>query len=384
MVGKLSPVIMKFSGEAVLQQAFQRVSAFGSLYRRSEAQEESLGFSVTLVEAVADIIETLGVADNYIITTITEAVGHIYFNFPNLFPKQKPTIYQTLQKLFKNLEKHGSIFSVFMNNIVWSSLERAMEPSTEENAITVELWQNYVELWSNLVDFDSATCYKKEECTSKDSIDEGRYVRIKEGIFDAMIVCGIKALQELNLKYRVKPVTTDKEIPEGEGTLNPDSDINPIEPLNARDMKKFLNLVEFLQGFLSSHSVPYCPKWILPFMRSLIELSSSYPLLSGFYKLLTVMMKIADDHGYFETVASSTLMSHDTSMYCQLDTEHRQEQHVHEDSLVCGDLLQHFLQEVVVSSKRYKLELLASCLRLCLSAPPSLMDLKSKIDPLKI
>lgn len=35
MVGKLSPVIMKFSGKSVLQQAFQRVAAFGSFSQRS-------------------------------------------------------------------------------------------------------------------------------------------------------------------------------------------------------------------------------------------------------------------------------------------------------------------------------------------------------------
>lgn len=30
---------------------------------------------------------------------------------------------------------------------------------------------------------------------------------------------------------------------DAEGAMNPDSDINPVEPLNDQDMKRFLNLV---------------------------------------------------------------------------------------------------------------------------------------------
>lgn len=43
--------------------------------RINEAQEESLGFSVTLVGAVADIVESLHDVDNYIVTVVTEVTS---------------------------------------------------------------------------------------------------------------------------------------------------------------------------------------------------------------------------------------------------------------------------------------------------------------------
>ncbi|KAI5080747.1 hypothetical protein GOP47_0003930 [Adiantum capillus-veneris] len=386
MVGKLSPAILKFSGKRVLQQAFQRVAAFGSLSQR-EAQEESLGFSVTLVGAVSSIIDTLCDVDNYVVTVITEAVGNIFFNFPNLFPKQKLPVFLTIQELFKVLEKQGTIFSVFLNNIVWSSLERAMEPAKEDKEPRIELWKSYTELWSNLIDFDGVMHHKQKgkEGSSESRLSDGSSLQIQEKIFDAMIVCVMKALRELNLKYRVKGATVDKESSEADGTLNPDNDINPIEPLNEQDMKKFLNLVEFVQGFLSSQAVPYYSNWVLPLVQCLVELSGCYPLLSGFYKLLTVIMRIADNNGYFECNNDLISANSDITANCQVDTYERQIQpYVDQESDVCKDLLRRYLQEVIISSKRYKLELLASCLRLCLSAPPLLMGVNLLIDPIKV
>ncbi|MCO5603922.1 hypothetical protein L7F22_058078 [Adiantum nelumboides] len=387
MVGKLSPAILKFSGKEVLQQAFQRVAAFGSLSQR-EAQEESLGFSVTLVGAVSDIIDTLCDVDNYVVTVITEAVGNIFFQFPNLFPKQKLPVILTIQELFKTLERQGAIFTVFLNNIVWSSLERAMEPAKEDKEPRIELWKSYTELWSNLINFGSTMYHLKKQKEGRGGSgsrpNDGSRLQIQETIFDAMIVCVMKALRELNLKYRVKGATADKEI-SADGALNPDNDINPVEPLNDRDMKKFLNLVEFVQGFLSSQAVPYHAKWILPLVQCLVELSSCYPLLSGFYKLLTLIMRTADDKGYFTCNDDLIPANSDITANWQVGTNEREKNpYVDQESAVCKDLLSHYLQEVIISSKRYKLELLASCLRLCLSAPPLLMGLCSLIDPLKV
>lgn len=90
---------------------------------------------------------------------------------------------------------------------VWSSLERAMEPAKEEEGeLRTELWKSYTELWSHLIDFEE----EKEKHVEKGH-QGGAGSRIQEKIFDAMILCVMKALRELNLKYRVKGATVDKE-----------------------------------------------------------------------------------------------------------------------------------------------------------------------------
>jgi hypothetical protein len=47
--------------------------------------------------------------------------------------------------------------------------------------------------------------------------------------------------------------------------------------------------------------------------------------------------------------------------------------------MLCRALFRRFLDEVLVASRRYKFELLASCLRLCLSAPPALISIQSLV-----
>jgi hypothetical protein len=49
-------------------------------------------------------------------------------------------------------------------------------------------------------------------------------------------------------------------------------------------------------------------KWVYPFGRCLVELSSQYPLISGFYKLLAICILKADERGYFGKMESSLSM----------------------------------------------------------------------------
>lgn len=55
----------------------------------------------------------------------------------------------------------------------------------------------------------------------------------------------------------------------------------------------------------------------------------------------------------------------------------------HEDRRLCMELFHKYLREVLIASKRYKLELLAACLRLCLSAPPALIEIAPLIQPMR-
>jgi DNA-binding SARP family transcriptional activator len=55
----------------------------------------------------------------------------------------------------------------------------------------------------------------------------------------------------------------------------------------------------------------------------------------------------------------------------------------HEDRRLCMELFRKYLREVLVASKRYKLELLAACLRLCLSAPPALIEIAPLVQPMR-
>ena len=72
----------------------------------------------------------------------------------------------------------------------------------------MDLWKSYTELWSKLIDVENARSQQREK-TSEEALC---IIEMQEKIFDAMIVCVMKVLQELNLKYRVKRMRrTDTE-----------------------------------------------------------------------------------------------------------------------------------------------------------------------------
>lgn len=65
----------------------------------------------------------------------------------------------------------------------------------------------------------------------------------------------------------------------------------------------FINLTE--PARLRRCCVSFFPKWLYTFGRDVIALSDQYPLISGFYKLLAVAIRVGDALGYFAAEVTS-------------------------------------------------------------------------------
>lgn len=46
-----------------------------------------------------------------------QVTGNIYYQVPQLFPKQKQAVYTTLRSLFKALHSKGAFFTLFLNTV---------------------------------------------------------------------------------------------------------------------------------------------------------------------------------------------------------------------------------------------------------------------------
>jgi hypothetical protein len=67
------------------------------------------------------------------------------------------------------------------------------------------------------------------------------------------------------------------------------------------DMRLFLNLVRLCEKLLPcTQRALFARRWVYTFGGRLIELSNRFPLLSGFYRMLTVVMQICSGVGYFD------------------------------------------------------------------------------------
>uniref|UniRef100_A0A452TWI8 DNA-dependent protein kinase catalytic subunit n=1 Tax=Ursus maritimus TaxID=29073 RepID=A0A452TWI8_URSMA len=121
----------------------------------------------------------------------------------------------------------------------------------------------------------------------------------------------------------------------------------------------FVLLICFYREILPEKHVEFFEPWVHSFAYELILQSTRLPLISGFYKLLSVAMRNAKKIKYFEGVGlkGQTQSPEDPEKYS------------------CFALLTKFGKEVSVKMKQYKDELLASCLTFILSLPHDIIEL---------
>jgi hypothetical protein len=72
-----------------------------------------------------------------------------------------------------------------------------------------------------------------------------------------------------------------------------------LEANNRKDFQVFINLVDLMRDIFMSIDCSHFEKWIQPFFYQVISESSHKPLVSGFYKLLTVALQLCDRLHYF-------------------------------------------------------------------------------------
>lgn len=169
-------------------------------------------------------------------------------------------------------------------------------------------------------------------------------------------------------------------------------------------------------------------RWLFRFSKEIILLSSKYFLLSGFYKLNTLCMRIAIRLEYFKVIIKITnhyinsLFIKKNCLFKRINDElknnksfnesieEEEEENTNEetmnktnlnnlstfekeidlnlqyDKLNCFFLYKKFIKEIYVRMKQFKDELLASCLEFMLSLPKELivLNLKEAFEALQV
>jgi DNA-dependent protein kinase catalytic subunit len=152
-------------------------------------------------------------------------------------------------------------------------------------------------------------------------------------VYDVFIQGVIQLIQRLDLSYSVQKIeeeaTPTSEIPEANGAL-----LSTLQPRVPKDMEIFLSLVELVKRLLGSTATESFMRWPYLFGREIAAISARLPMISGFYKLMTLSLRLCDKHGYFRRMTpDDTLMTDDDS--------DRQKQ-------LCFSLYSKFIRDVLV------------------------------------
>uniref|UniRef100_A0A8B9FQM5 DNA-dependent protein kinase catalytic subunit n=1 Tax=Amazona collaria TaxID=241587 RepID=A0A8B9FQM5_9PSIT len=307
-------------------------------------------------------------------------------SFPQYSEKMQIVCCRSIIKIFLALSGKGPVLWSFVSTVVHQGLirifskpitfskgsfgkETGSEESREDGEVgtgrwKVPMYKDYLYLFRNLLSCDTMKdCVFEDEnfLTANSSLHS-----LNRLLYDEFIKSVLKIIEKLDLTVQ----KLDDENETGSALIGPTSDpASNLQPTKPTDFVAFMNLVEFCREILPEKHVEYFHPWVYSFGYELITHSTRLPLISGFYKLLSVTMKIAKKIKYFESVSPRSLKT------CPEDPEKRS----------CFSLFVKFGKEVAAKMKQYKDELLASCLSFLLSLPHDIimLDIKAYIPALQ-
>uniref|UniRef100_A0A8C3K0K1 DNA-dependent protein kinase catalytic subunit n=1 Tax=Calidris pygmaea TaxID=425635 RepID=A0A8C3K0K1_9CHAR len=313
-------------------------------------------------------------------------------SFPQYSEKMQLVCCKSIVKIFLALSGKGPVLWSFISTVVHQGLIRIFskpitfskdffgketsgsEDSREAEEVGTRRWKvptykDYLYLFRTLLNCDTM-----KECGFEDEnflTANSPLQSLNHLLYDEFIKSILKIIEKLDLTVQKLDVNEQDENETDSVLVGPTSDpASNLQPTKPTDFIAFINLVEFCREILPEKHVEYFSPWVYSFGYELVMHSTRLPLISGFYKLLSVTMKIAKKIKYFEGVSSMSSLRK-----CPEDPEKRS----------CFALFVKFGKEVAAKMKQYKDELLASCLNFLLSLPHDIimLDIKAYIPALQ-
>ncbi|KAI4806505.1 hypothetical protein KUCAC02_017329 [Chaenocephalus aceratus] len=201
-------------------------------------------------------------------------------NFPQYSEKMQSVCCRSILKVLVAMASKGPVLWSFISSVVHQGLIRVCSKpimlsedkdggQSQSSQMRTGKWkvpssQNYLALFKNLLDCD-----------------------------------GLKDLRIFGWRF-LKKVATGEEAPD---------DAAHLLPNKIKDFTAFINLVDFCSELLLTKHVEYFDSWMYPLSHELILHSIWNPLVSGFYKLLSVTMKIGKRIKYYQGVGTRSSSS---------------------------------------------------------------------------
>ncbi|XP_030070017.1 DNA-dependent protein kinase catalytic subunit [Microcaecilia unicolor] len=312
-------------------------------------------------------------------------------SFSQYSVKMQSVCCRSIIKVFLALAGKGPVLWNFISTVVHQGLIRVCSkpvtlgkegsgkgsPGSEEPPVAEEVrigkwkvptYKDYLDLFRSLLD-----CDKMKESIFSDEVFSvnSPLQSLNRLLYDELIKSVLKIIEKLDLTVEKQSVGEQQDASDEDSALviptsDPAANLQPTKP---KDFTAFVNLVEFCREILPEKHIEFFEIWVYTFGYELILQSTRLPLISGFYKLLSVAMKNAKRTKYFEGVSPK---SHKK---CPKDPER----------FACFALFAKFGKEVSAKMKQYKDELLASCLIFILSLPHDIimLDIKAYIPALQ-
>nr|XP_039264534.1 DNA-dependent protein kinase catalytic subunit-like [Styela clava] len=224
-------------------------------------------------------------------------------------------------------------------------------------------YRDYLNLWKGLI------CLRQGDTLASLSIVENRSKRrtVQELVYNEIISSIITIFSKLNLTPKTSMDDLQAQISANQVVENASAE-------NVVDFQVFVNLTDLCRELLPTVTMSDDGKEITQhvflsrvseLIKELIKHSTRYPIVSGFYKLLAIVMDICESLGYFKSPGNTSVNvdAMDVDGENDLNSERNQNQ----------ILIKKFVLEIISRLLQWKNDLLASCLLFILSLPSEIV-----------
>ncbi|XP_023688567.2 DNA-dependent protein kinase catalytic subunit isoform X1 [Paramormyrops kingsleyae] len=308
--------------------------------------------------------------------------------FPQYSPKMMSACSCCIIKIFMAMARKGPVLWNFLSTVMHQGLirvcskpvllneagakssDRDLEPPpVRTGKWEIPSYRDYLDLFRGLLNCENI----KESVNVTFDMDRSVLKSLNRHLYDELVRSMLKIIKKLDLSVQkvnseTESMDVQKQGENIEDTVIPSSDPTAhLQPNKPNDFMVLINLTDFCSELLLKRDAGYFQQWVYPMGQEIILQSSRFPLISGFYKLLSIGMKLAKRLKYFQQVVALK-SSHGVL-----------------EKYACFLLFTKFGKEVSVRMKQYKDELLASCLTFLLSLDHHIvsLDIKAYIPALQ-
>ncbi|XP_064600499.1 DNA-dependent protein kinase catalytic subunit-like [Liolophura sinensis] len=366
---------------------------FSEMIQKSEQQfisntdglDDKLVSLPSYLDALANIVKEVDEISETFVSSLERLLVLMIENYPNVHRKIQFLCSLSILRVLLAVQPKGATYSQLLAGTVYQGVIRMCShpvalDTSQTDQLTGELpegdrvvrqisYKDYLSLWSAMLDCPSS----KDLAKSGIGIEER--TTLAEGLHDELVMSVLKMLNKLDLsssaQHGEQPeaglseesgMTSEADQPTAElTTADPLSGIHANKP---KDFQLFINLVEFSRDLFPGKHYSCFKKWVFPFGYAIILQSTKLPLVSGFYKLLAMCMKISTKLDLFKGSSESD------SSTMEVDQDPAQ---TNTQTKTCFLLFSKFAKEVLVRMKQFRDDLLAACLSFILALPKEIV-----------
>ncbi|KAK5584232.1 hypothetical protein RB653_005840 [Dictyostelium firmibasis] len=428
--GRFASPVKSFMGEWELKSLLNSLFKFSEklmVVKIENIDEITLHLS-SFINAFACILYELNELEFWYLDHIEQVLETYFIIFPHLFVKSRDRYFKAANRLISSLFYHGEYLKILLGRFVKKGLLITFSKPNDsiKNLITTAntpFYQVYKDLWYNLLNpsidtIDKGLSTIKQQVTTNNNtnnnnnnISQQTFTKeeisksIKKLVYDEIVSSILSIIKKLDLQYSSKDQKDDSSNNDSNSNIiindldnkipiiEYESEINQLKPSTSKDIELFLGLVEFFKLFISKYNTELFVQWIYIFGKEMICFSKKYPLISGFYKLIQIVMQICKSQKYFNELQQDdskiSVIFNKPTIEDGMDIDNNSNSNnnhnnnnkklitnsLEEDKNNCFILFKKYIKEVSNFISHYKDELLSSCIELLLSLPKQLISI---------